>query len=147
MASSPRKSIDSLASVTSTPSLQHLAQNTYEPPRIVSNQRIPQRRSSTASSFVSIGGILDSSAHRSSITELGQNGELNFVRPVLSSKLIMYVLYSYLNTSTTPHSPHRSRRPYFYSGDGLQSSHCAGHTTGDTYECTERGFKGIPALS
>lgn len=77
MASSPRKSIDSLASVASTPSLQRLAQNTYDSPRTTPSQRIPQRRSSTASSLVSIGGILDSSTDRSSIAELGQNGELS----------------------------------------------------------------------
>ncbi|PCH08081.1 Vacuolar protein sorting-associated protein 54 [Penicillium occitanis (nom. inval.)] len=81
MASSPRKSIDSLASVTSTPSLQQLAQNTYDSPRIAPSQRIPQRRSSTASSLVSIGGILDSSTHRSSIAELGQNAISTLLQP------------------------------------------------------------------
>ena len=70
---SPRKSIDSLASATSTPSLSQYS-NQFESPRIPSHKS-PLRRGSTASSIASIGGILDSpSHHHGSISESGQNG-------------------------------------------------------------------------
>ncbi|EED17768.1 GARP complex component (Vps54), putative [Talaromyces stipitatus ATCC 10500] len=88
MTSSPRKSIDSLASVTSIPSLQQFSQNTYDSPRIAPAQRLPQRRSSTASSLVSIGGILDSSTHRSSIAELAISALLQ--PPIVRTGLVAH---------------------------------------------------------
>ncbi|KAH8701981.1 putative GARP complex component [Talaromyces proteolyticus] len=81
-APSPRKSIDSLASYSSTPSLQQYGQQPqYESPRVAPSQRYPPRRSSTASSIVSIGGMLDSSRHHGSIAELGQNAISTLLQP------------------------------------------------------------------
>ncbi|KAF9891488.1 hypothetical protein FE257_003955 [Aspergillus nanangensis] len=78
---SPRKSIDSLASGASTPSLSQYSFNQIESPR-VPPQRYPLRRGSTASSIVSIGGILDSSSHRhGSIAESGQNAISTLLQP------------------------------------------------------------------
>ena len=71
----PRKSIDSLASGTSTPSLSHTSLEKFDSPR-VPPQRYPFRRGSAASSVASIGGILDSSQNHESIAEAGQNGML-----------------------------------------------------------------------
>ncbi|KAJ5469920.1 hypothetical protein N7530_007277 [Penicillium desertorum] len=64
---SPRKSIDSLASGVSSPSISYSASQ-LESPR-VAPQRFPLRRGSTASSIVSIGGVLDSSHYHGSISE------------------------------------------------------------------------------
>lgn len=70
---SPRKSIDSLASGASTPSLSQYSTQ-IDSPR-VPHQKYPLRRGSTASSVASIGGILDSPAHHHApIAESGQNG-------------------------------------------------------------------------
>ncbi|KAJ5381940.1 uncharacterized protein N7496_004368 [Penicillium cataractarum] len=79
--SSPRKSIDSLASGASTPSLSHYSTSQLESPR-VPPQRYPLRRGSTASSIVSIGGILDTSQHHGSIAESGQNVTLTNIAHV-----------------------------------------------------------------
>ena len=72
---SPRKSVDSLASGASTPSLSQQSLNPLDSPR-VPPQRTPLRRGSTASSVVSVGGALDSSQQQGSIAEAGQNGAL-----------------------------------------------------------------------
>ncbi|KAE8162781.1 Vps54-like protein-domain-containing protein [Aspergillus tamarii] len=77
---SPRKSIDSLASRASTPSLSQYSLNQLESPR-VPPQRYPLRRGSTASSIASIGGILDSSARHGSIAESGQNAISTLLQP------------------------------------------------------------------
>ncbi|KAB8234816.1 vacuolar protein sorting-associated protein 54 [Aspergillus alliaceus] len=77
---SPRKSIDSLASGASTPSLSQYSLNQLESPR-VPPQRYPLRRGSTASSIVSIGGILDSSGRHGSIAESGQNAISTLLQP------------------------------------------------------------------
>lgn len=105
MTSSPRKSIDSLASVASTPSLQQYAQSQYDSPRSAPSQRMPQRRSSTASSLASIGGILDSSTHHSSIAELGQNGESLLAAYLFRNNIWLIVsclLYSAISTLLQP---------------------------------------------
>ncbi|RAK79399.1 GARP complex component [Aspergillus fijiensis CBS 313.89] len=77
---SPRKSIDSLASGASTPSLSQFSFTQIESPRI-SSQRYPLRRGSTASSIASIGGILDPSSRHGSIAESGQNAISTLLQP------------------------------------------------------------------
>ncbi|KAJ5837039.1 Vacuolar protein sorting-associated protein 54 [Penicillium robsamsonii] len=76
---SPRKSIDSLASGVSSPSISYSATQ-LESPR-AAPQRFPLRRGSTASSIVSIGGVLDSSHYRGSIAESGQNAISTLLQP------------------------------------------------------------------
>ncbi|OQE82247.1 hypothetical protein PENNAL_c0037G03533 [Penicillium nalgiovense] len=80
---SPRKSIDSLASGVSSPSISYSASQ-LESPR-VAPQRFPLRRGSTASSIVSIGGVLDSSHYHGSISESvaesGQNAISTLLQP------------------------------------------------------------------
>ncbi|KAL2863254.1 vacuolar protein sorting-associated protein 54 [Aspergillus lucknowensis] len=80
MSVSPRKSIDSLASGASTPSLSQYSFNQIESPRVPA-QRYPLRRGSTASSIVSIGGILDSSNRHGAIAESGQNAISTLLQP------------------------------------------------------------------
>ncbi|KAL4967168.1 vacuolar protein sorting-associated protein 54 [Aspergillus stella-maris] len=80
MSASPRKSIDSLASGASTPSLSQYSFNQVESPR-VSTQRYPLRRGSTASSIVSIGGVLDPSSRHGAIAESGQNAISTLLQP------------------------------------------------------------------
>lgn len=82
---SPRKSIDSLASGTSTPSLSQFSLSQIESPR-APPQKYPLRRGSTASSIASIasiGGVLDSSQHHGSIAESGQNGAASLISLVV----------------------------------------------------------------
>ncbi|KAJ5512146.1 Vacuolar protein sorting-associated protein 54 [Penicillium fimorum] len=76
---SPRKSIDSLASGVSSPSISYSA-SLLESPR-AAPQRFPLRRGSTASSIVSIGGVLDSSHYYGSIAESGQNAISTLLQP------------------------------------------------------------------
>ncbi|KAL4805099.1 Vps54-like protein-domain-containing protein [Aspergillus unguis] len=80
MTASPRKSIDSLASGASTPSLSQYSLNQIESPRH-SSQRYPLRRGSTASSIVSIGGVLDPSSRHGAIAESGQNAISTLLQP------------------------------------------------------------------
>ncbi|OQD74424.1 hypothetical protein PENDEC_c011G03037 [Penicillium decumbens] len=89
--SSPRKSIDSLASVASTPSISFYSTPQLESPR-VPPQRYPLRRGSTASSIVSIGGALDTSHHHGSIAESGQNAISTLLQPPI------------VRTGLTPHT-------------------------------------------
>ncbi|RHZ70062.1 hypothetical protein CDV55_108331 [Aspergillus turcosus] len=77
---SPRKSIDSLASGTSTPSISQFSLSQIESPR-VPPQKYPLRRGSTASSIASIGGVLDPSQHHGSIAESGQNAISTLLQP------------------------------------------------------------------
>ncbi|OGE57185.1 hypothetical protein PENARI_c002G07991 [Penicillium arizonense] len=79
MSNSPRKSIDSLASGVSSPSISY-STSQLDSPR-VPPQRYPLRRGSTASSIVSIGGVLDSSHHHDSIAESGQNAISTLLQP------------------------------------------------------------------
>ncbi|KAJ5494887.1 hypothetical protein N7539_000003 [Penicillium diatomitis] len=88
---SPRKSIDSLASGTSTQSLSQLSLSQLESPR-AAPLRYPLRRGSTASSVVSIGGILDTSQHHGSIAESGQNAISTLLQPPI------------VRTGLTPHT-------------------------------------------
>ncbi|OQE35410.1 hypothetical protein PENCOP_c013G03102 [Penicillium coprophilum] len=76
---SPRKSIDSLASAISSPSVSY-STSQLESPR-AAPQRFPLRRGSTASSIVSIGGVLDSSHYHGSIAESGQNAISTLLQP------------------------------------------------------------------
>ncbi|KAJ5165566.1 Vacuolar protein sorting-associated protein 54 [Penicillium coprophilum] len=76
---SPRKSIDSLASGISSPSVSY-STSQLESPR-AAPQRFPLRRGSTASSIVSIGGVLDSSHYHGSIAESGQNAISTLLQP------------------------------------------------------------------
>ncbi|KAK2763158.1 hypothetical protein FQN54_009794 [Arachnomyces sp. PD_36] len=76
---SPRKSVDSLNSVASVPSLSQRTPN-YESPRIPSRRYAP-RRGSTASSVLSLGGPLDPSQSRGSIAESGQNAISTLLQP------------------------------------------------------------------
>ncbi|KAJ5181251.1 Vacuolar protein sorting-associated protein 54 [Penicillium cf. griseofulvum] len=76
---SPRKSIDSLASGVSSPSVSY-STSQLDSPR-AAPQRFPLRRGSTASSIVSIGGVLDSSHYHGSIAESGQNAISTLLQP------------------------------------------------------------------
>ncbi|KAJ5664920.1 uncharacterized protein N7477_007368 [Penicillium maclennaniae] len=89
--SSPRKSIDSLASGASTPSISFYSSPQLESPR-VPPQRYPLRRGSTASSIVSIGGALDTSHHHGPIAESGQNAISTLLQPPIT------------RTGLTPHT-------------------------------------------
>ncbi|KAJ5114047.1 Vacuolar protein sorting-associated protein 54 [Penicillium angulare] len=91
MTNTPRKSIDSLASGASTPSISHYSMTQLESPR-VPPQRHPIRRGSTASSIVSIGGILDTSQHQGSIAESGHNAISTLLQPPI------------VRTGLTPHT-------------------------------------------
>ncbi|KAJ5272410.1 Vacuolar protein sorting-associated protein 54 [Penicillium angulare] len=91
MTNAPRKSIDSLASGASTPSISHYSMTQVESPRVPPH-RPPVRRGSTASSIVSIGGILDTSQHQGSIAESGHNAISTLLQPPI------------VRTGLTPHS-------------------------------------------
>ncbi|KAJ5919617.1 Vacuolar protein sorting-associated protein 54 [Penicillium verhagenii] len=104
MTNSPRKSIDSLASGASTPSISHYSTTQLESPR-VPPQRFPLRRGSTASSIVSIGGILDTSQHQGSIAESGQNA----ISTLLQAPIIRTGLTPHTAVSTTGYKPPSSR--------------------------------------
>ncbi|KAJ5586716.1 Vacuolar protein sorting-associated protein 54 [Penicillium hispanicum] len=101
---SPRKSIDSLASGASVPSLSHYSTTQLESPRIPP-QRYPLRRGSTASSIVSIGGILDTSQHHGSIAESGQNA----ISTLLQPPIVRTGLTPHTAVSTTGYKPPSSR--------------------------------------
>ena len=106
----PRKSIDSLASGASTPSLSQFSLNQIESPR-TSTQRYPLRRGSTASSIASIGGILDPSHRHGSIAESGQNGTTYGSEEIYEENR-MLIRRSHLYSPATSHCPHRSSSPY-----------------------------------
>ncbi|KAL5355661.1 Vps54-like protein-domain-containing protein [Aspergillus floccosus] len=101
---SPRKSIDSLASGASTPSLSQYSLNQIESPR-VPPQRYPLRRGSTASSIVSIGGILDSSSRHGSIAESGQNA----ISTLLQPPIVRTGLVPHSAVTTSGYKPPSSR--------------------------------------
>lgn len=101
---SPRKSIDSLASGASTPSLSQYSFNQVESPR-VPPQRYPLRRGSTASSIVSIGGILDSSSRHGSIAESGQNA----ISTLLQPPIVRTGLVPHSAVTTSGYKPPSSR--------------------------------------
>ncbi|CAI7601429.1 unnamed protein product [Penicillium glandicola] len=100
---SPRKSIDSLASGVSSPSISY-STSQLESPR-VAPQRFPLRRESTASSIVSIGGVLDSSNYRGSIAESGQNA----ISTLLQAPIIRTGLTTGSTTSSVSFKPPTSR--------------------------------------
>ncbi|KAJ5669876.1 Vacuolar protein sorting-associated protein 54 [Penicillium macrosclerotiorum] len=102
---SPRKSIDSLASGVSTPSLSHYSTTQLESSPRVPPQRYPLRRGSTASSIVSIGGILDTSQHHGSITESGQNA----ISTLLQPPIVRTGLTPHTAVSSTGYKPPSSR--------------------------------------
>ncbi|KAJ6007450.1 hypothetical protein N7540_011426 [Penicillium herquei] len=104
MANSPRKSIDSLESGASTPSISHYSMTQLESPR-VPPQRYPLRRGSTASSIVSIGGILDIAQHQGSIAESGQNA----ISTLLQPPIVRTGLTPHTAVSTTGYKPPSSR--------------------------------------
>ncbi|CAG7966334.1 unnamed protein product [Penicillium olsonii] len=100
---SPRKSIDSLASGVSSPSVSY-STSQLESPR-VPPQRFPLRRGSTASSIASIGGVLDSSHHHNSIAESDQNA----ISTLLQPPIIRTGLTAQSATSSTGFKPPSSR--------------------------------------
>ncbi|OJJ49005.1 hypothetical protein ASPZODRAFT_129374 [Penicilliopsis zonata CBS 506.65] len=101
---SPRKSIDSIASGASTPSLSQYSVNQAESPR-VAPQRYGLRRGSTASSIASIGGILDPSHNYSSIAESGQNA----ISTLLQPPIVRTGLVPHTAVATTGYKPPTSR--------------------------------------
>ncbi|KAJ5908633.1 Vacuolar protein sorting-associated protein 54 [Penicillium taxi] len=103
---SPRKSIDSLASGASTPSISHFSASAsqLESPRIPS-QRYPLRRGSTASSIVSIGGVLDTAQHHGSIAESGNNA----ISTLLQPPIVRTGLTPHTAVSSTGYKPPSSR--------------------------------------
>ncbi|KAL4886007.1 Vps54-like protein-domain-containing protein [Aspergillus karnatakaensis] len=124
MSASPRKSIDSLASGASTPSLSQYSFNQIESPR-GPPQRYPLRRGSTASSIVSIGGVLDPSNRHGAIAESGQNAISTLLQPpIIRTGLVPQSAASggYKPPSTRdippvtltniPHVDHRVFEPY-----------------------------------
>ncbi|PYH89356.1 Vps54-domain-containing protein [Aspergillus ellipticus CBS 707.79] len=100
----PRKSIDSLGSGASTPSLSHFSFTQVESPR-ASSQRFPLRRGSTASSIASIGGILDPSYRHGSIAESGQNA----ISTLLQPPIVRTGLVPHTAVASTGYKPPTSR--------------------------------------
>ncbi|KAJ9192194.1 hypothetical protein DTO164E3_8482 [Paecilomyces variotii] len=102
---SPRKSTDSLASATSLPSLSQFSFTQNESPRVPPSQRFSPRRGSTASSIVSIGGILDPSQHHASIAESGQNA----ISTLLQPPIVRTGLVPHTAVSSTGYRPPTTR--------------------------------------
>lgn len=139
---SPRKSIDSLASGTSTPSLSQYSnqiESPHGPP-----QKYPLRRGSAASSAASIGGILDSPSHRhGSIAESGQNGMSENC-----SGLVLWLLTrrSDLYSPSATDCPHRPCSPYRRLFDRVQTSKLPRHSPGYVDEYSPCGGQGLSAV-
>ncbi|CAG8900364.1 unnamed protein product [Penicillium egyptiacum] len=104
---SPRKSIDSLASGVSSPSISY-STSQLESPR-VAPQRFPLRRGSTASSIVSIGGVLDSSHYHGSISESVAESGQNAISTLLQPPIIRTGLTAGTATSSAGFKPPTSR--------------------------------------
>ncbi|GAD92035.1 GARP complex component (Vps54), putative [Paecilomyces variotii No. 5] len=102
---SPRKSTDSLASATSIPSVSQFSFAQNESPRVPPSQRFSPRRGSTASSIVSIGGILDFSQHHASIAESGQNA----ISTLLQPPIVRTGLVPHTAVSSTGYRPPSTR--------------------------------------
>ncbi|KAL1870632.1 hypothetical protein Plec18167_007396 [Paecilomyces lecythidis] len=102
---SPRKSTDSLASATSIQSLSQFSFAQNESPRVPPSQRFSPRRGSTASSIVSIGGMLDSSQHHASIAESGQNA----ISTLLQPPIVRTGLVPHTAVSSTGYRPPTTR--------------------------------------
>ncbi|KGO63536.1 Vacuolar protein sorting-associated protein 54 [Penicillium italicum] len=104
---SPRKSIDSLASVVSSPSVSY-STSQLESPR-VAPQRFPLRRGSTASSIVSIGGVLESSHYHGSISESVAESGQNAISTLLQPPIIRTGMTTASATSSAGFKPPSSR--------------------------------------
>ncbi|KAL1850293.1 hypothetical protein Plec18170_006988 [Paecilomyces lecythidis] len=102
---SPRKSTDSLASATSIQSLSQFSFAQNESPRVPPSQRFSPRRGSTASSIVSIGGMLDSSQHHASMAESGQNA----ISTLLQPPIVRTGLVPHTAVSSTGYRPPTTR--------------------------------------
>ncbi|CRL28101.1 Vps54-like [Penicillium camemberti] len=104
---SPRKSIDSLASGVSSPSIPYPTSQ-LESPR-VAPQRFPLRRGSTASSIVSIGGVLESSHYHGSISESVAESGQNAISTLLQPPIIRTGMTTGSATSAAGFKPPSSR--------------------------------------
>ncbi|KAJ5941614.1 hypothetical protein N7516_001782 [Penicillium verrucosum] len=104
---SPRKSIDSLASGVSSPSISY-STTQLESPR-VAPQRFPLRRGSTASSIVSIGGVLESSHYHGSISESVAESGQNAISTLLQPPIIRTGMTTGSATSSAGFKPPSSR--------------------------------------
>ncbi|KAF9246703.1 hypothetical protein DTO006G1_8066 [Penicillium roqueforti] len=104
---SPRKSIDSLASGVSSPSISYSTSQLGSPR--VAPQRFPLRRGSTASSIVSIGGVLDSSHYHGSISESVAESGQNAISTLLQPPIIRTGLTTGSATSSASFRPPSSR--------------------------------------
>ncbi|OQD70749.1 hypothetical protein PENPOL_c001G07525 [Penicillium polonicum] len=104
---SPRKSIDSLASGVSSPSIPY-STSQLESPR-VAPQRFPLRRGSTASSIVSIGGVLESSHYHGSISESVAESGQNAISTLLQPPIIRTGMTTGSATSSAGFKPPSSR--------------------------------------
>ncbi|KAL2001344.1 hypothetical protein VTN02DRAFT_1861 [Thermoascus thermophilus] len=102
---SPRKSVDSLASAASTPSISQYSFAQHESPRVPPSHRYASRRGSTASSILSIGGALDTSQHHGSIAEAGQNA----ISTLLQPPIVRTGLVPHTAVSSTGYKPPTSR--------------------------------------
>lgn len=142
---SPRKSVDSLASGLSTPSLSQFSLNQIDSPR-APPQRYPLRRGSTASSLASIGGILDSAHPHEPIAEAGQNGLFLLAIVICALGCVLIHLYSDLNPSSAPNRSDRIATSYRGGFDRLQASKFSRYTTGDANEHSACGIQGLPTI-
>ncbi|CAI7629415.1 hypothetical protein PCG10_008415 [Penicillium crustosum] len=104
---SPRKSIDSLASGVSSPSIPY-STSQLESPR-VAPQRFPLRRGSTASSIMSIGGVLESSHYHGSISESVAESGQNAISTLLQPPIIRTGMTTGSVTSSAGFKPPSSR--------------------------------------
>lgn len=140
---SPRKSIDSLASGVSTPALSNYSTPQLESPR-VPPQRYPLRRGSTASSIVSIGGILDTSQPHGSIAESGQNGMLSM--PLTYRILTGSPLRSHFDPPPSTDSSHRLDPSYCRFLNRIQAPVISRYSAGHTDKYRSCGLQSVPAL-
>ncbi|PGH00766.1 hypothetical protein AJ79_08104 [Helicocarpus griseus UAMH5409] len=85
-----RKSVESLASLSSVSSAAQLSSGPYDPGRFPHRPRYDSRRSSTASSITTgIGGVLDSSLPHGSVAESGQNAISTLLQqPIVRTGLV-----------------------------------------------------------
>ncbi|KAG0155631.1 hypothetical protein PDIDSM_2804 [Penicillium digitatum] len=104
---SPRKSIDSLASGVSSPSVS-FSTSQLESPRLAP-QRFPLRKGSVASSIVSIGGVLESSYYHGSISESVAESGQNAISTLLQPPIIRTGMTTGSATSSASFKPPSSR--------------------------------------
>ncbi|KAK2732870.1 hypothetical protein FQN55_003877 [Onygenales sp. PD_40] len=101
-----RKSVESLASLSSVSSTPQLSFSHYDPGRFPHRPRYDSRRSSTSSSITTgIGGALDSSLYHGSIAEAGQNA----ISTLLQQPIVRTGLLPHTAASSSGYKPPSTR--------------------------------------